>query len=66
MELKAAVMGAELAAHVGEAVDFAAVQLWSYSTTVLAWIKNPDLRLKQYVGNRVQRICALTSPSAWS
>lgn len=47
-------------------VKFDACYLWSDSTIVLGWIKQPPNKLKTFVSNRVAEIQELTSTDTWN
>ena len=68
LELLAAVLGVELASSIKEELDiqFTETLFWTDSTTVLHWVKNPNLQLKAFVANRVAKIIEGSEGATWS
>ena len=68
LELLGAVIGVEAAATVQEElkVKFTGVYFWTDSTTVLHWVKNPELQLKAFVANRVAKVIEGSEGATWS
>ncbi len=58
MELEAAKLLSQLISHVANALCINATEIftWIDSTTVLAWLKKPLIKLKTFVCNRVAMI----------
>ena len=68
LELMAAVLAARIADAVKKefVVKFDGCFFWTDSITVLHWVKNPELRLKAFVANRVAKIIELTANDTWN
>ena len=68
LELQAALYAARLKKTIEDEMDFKfdKIFLWSYSTTVLSWIKNFKLKHKMYIGNRIAEIRDLTNTNQWN
>lgn len=68
LELMAAVLAARIADAVKKefVVKFDGCFFWTDSITVLHWVKNPELRLKAFVANRVAKVVELTASDTWS
>lgn len=67
MELQAATMLAKLMNETKEALNLNIARLvcWSDSNIVLAWIKTPQERLKQYCANRIGQIQSFSTEMEW-
>ena len=67
LELQAAVYGAQLAQFVKEEqdIDFAESIFWSDSTTVLYWLRTPELRHRIFITNRLAKIFDVSSAFDW-
>jgi len=66
LELSAALLLAELIVIVKEAIDFDCIfHCWSYSSTVLAWIRQPPREFNVFVSNRIAKIQEMTNDITW-
>ena len=67
MELKAAVYGAKLAQFLKEEQDikYSDCVFWSDSTTVLYWLRTPEMRQRIFVENRIAKILDVSSAFDW-
>lgn len=67
LELCAALLGAEMADTIIQALDnpFSAVRYFSDSKVVLGYLYNTTKRFYNYVSNRVHRIHSLTTATQW-
>ena len=67
LELLAAVLAVDLAATIQaeSQVVFTETHFWSDSTCVLQWVRNPNLSLKAFVANRVQRVVEGSEGATW-
>ena len=67
LELRAAVLGAEVAEQVAQALGISSsdITYWSDSLNVLYWLRSHSRRFKVEVGNRVSKIQALSDPRQW-
>lgn len=63
LELQAALIAARLLDSISKplAIPIAARYLWTYSTTVLAWLKSETGRYYQFVGLRIGEILRTTT-----
>lgn len=63
-----ALIGARLATNLLKALNMHITQLkmWSDSMIVIHWIRSSSKKWKQFVGNRIMEIQALTPPEIWS
>ncbi|XP_058817515.1 uncharacterized protein LOC131680822 [Topomyia yanbarensis] len=68
LELCAAVIGAQLHAHIVQALqlEISESRFWSDSTVTLQWLQSPPNTWKTFVANRVSDIQASTHGSQWS
>ncbi|XP_058828052.1 uncharacterized protein LOC131687963 [Topomyia yanbarensis] len=68
LELCAAVIGAQLHAHVVNAlqIEISESRFWSDSTVVLQWLQSPPNTWKMFVANRVSEIQSSTHGARWS
>ncbi|XP_058827081.1 uncharacterized protein LOC131687057 [Topomyia yanbarensis] len=68
LELCAAVIGAQLHAHVVNAlqIEISESRFWSDSTVVLQWLQSPPNTWKTFVANRVSEIQSSTHGARWS
>lgn len=67
-ELVSALVASELLKQAVDSLRLPEVKqfLWSDSTSVLSWIKNPELRLDKFISRRVHRILLLSEPDEWN
>ena len=67
LELQAAVYAAQLSLFVSEEIDLKVEKtyFWSDSTTVLYWLRTPEIRHKIFVANRLQKILDVSKPEQW-
>ena len=67
LELQAAVYRAQLAQFVKEEqdIDFAESIVWSDSTTVLYWLRTPEMRHIVFIANRSAKILNVSSAFDW-
>ena len=67
LELQADVYGAQLAQFVKEEqdIDFAESIFWSDSTTVLYWLRTPEMRHRVFIANRLAKILDVSSAFDW-
>ena len=67
LELQAAVYGDQLAQFIKEEqdIDFAESIFWSDSTTVLYWLRTPEMRHRIFIANRLAKILDVSSAFDW-
>ena len=67
LELKAAVYGAQLAQFVKDEMDIEIHKqvFWSDSTTVLYWLRTPEIRHRIFIANRLTKILNVSSAQDW-
>ena len=67
LELQAGVYGAQLAKFVKEEqdIDFAESIFWSDSTTVLYWLRTPEMRHRIFIANRLAKMLDVSSAFDW-
>ena len=67
LELQAAVYGAQLAQFIKEQQDLEIGNyfFWSDSTTVLHWLRTPEMRHRIFVANRLAKILDVSSSLNW-
>lgn len=67
LELQAAVLGVRIAKLVTDEhrLKFEKITFWSDSKTVLSWVKNSELRFKQFVSFRVGEILESSNSNQW-
>ena len=67
LELQAAVYGAQLAQFIKEeqAIEYSDCVFWSDSTTVLYWLRTPEMRHRIFVANRIANILDVSSAFDW-
>ncbi|XP_075253227.1 uncharacterized protein LOC142345029 [Convolutriloba macropyga] len=67
LELQAAVYGAQLAQFVRDEMDIEIHKqvFWSDSTTVLYWLRTPEIRHRIFIANRLAKILDVSSAQDW-
>ena len=67
LELQAAVCGAQFAQFIKEEPDIECSDFvfWSDSTTVLYWLRTPEMRHRIFVANRIVKILDVSSAFDW-
>ena len=67
LELQAAVYGAQLAQFIKEEqdIEYSDCVFWSDSTTVLYWLRTPEMRHRIFVANRIAKILDVSSAFDW-
>ena len=67
LELQAAVYGAQLAQFVKDEMDIKIHKqvFWSDSTTVLYWLRTPEIRRRIFIANRLAKILDVSSAQDW-
>ncbi|XP_052855136.1 uncharacterized protein LOC128263898 [Drosophila gunungcola] len=66
LELSAACLLAELILNVKESIGFdCSFHCWSFSSIVLAWIRQPPREFNVFVSNRIAKIQEMTKGMAW-
>ena len=67
LELQAAVYGAQLAQFIREEqdIEYSDCVFWSDSTTVLYWLRTPEMRHRIFVANRIAKILDVSSAFDW-
>ncbi|XP_075241673.1 uncharacterized protein LOC142336649 [Convolutriloba macropyga] len=68
LELQAAVYGTQLAQFVRDEMDIEINKqvFWSDSTTVLYWLRTPEIRHRIFIANRLAKILGVSSAQDWS
>ena len=67
LELQAAVYGAQLAQFIKEEqdIEYSDCVFWTDSTTVLYWLRTPEIRHRIFVANRIAKILYVSSAFDW-
>ena len=67
LELQAVVYGAQLAQFVKDEMDIEIHKqvFWSDSTTVLYWLRTPEIRHRIFIANRLAKILDVSSAQDW-
>ena len=67
LELQAAVYGAQLAQFIKEEqdIEYSDCVFWSDSTTVLYWLRTPEMRHRIFVANRIAKILDVSFAFDW-
>ncbi|XP_075257605.1 uncharacterized protein LOC142349743 [Convolutriloba macropyga] len=67
LELQVAVYGAQLAQFVRDEMDIEIHKqvFWSDSTTVLYWLRTPEIRHRIFIANRLAKILDVSSAQDW-
>ena len=68
LELQAAVYGAQIAQFVKDKMDFEILKqvFWSDSTTVLYWLRTPEICHRIFIANRLAKILDVSLPNIGS
>ena len=68
LELQAAVYAAQLAQFVRQELDIHINEkvFWSDSTTVLYWLRTPEIRHRKFVANKLAKILDVSTVHDWN